>query len=63
MITQGIFWIIISFSDGKYNRGNMDQLDVLFKTEASCQLTLEEINKIYKPEWGHYADCVKVDNR
>lgn len=60
---EGIFWIIVSFSDGSYNRGNMDQLGIQFKTEASCQLTLEEITEFYKPEWGNnIIDCVKVDN-
>ena len=60
---EGIFWIIVSFSDGGYNRGNMDQLDIRFKTEASCQLTLEQIKELYNPKWGHnIIDCIKADN-
>lgn len=60
---EGIYWIIVSFSDGSYNRGTMSQLDTRFKTEASCQLTLEQIRDLYKPEWGgNLVDCIKVDN-
>lgn len=60
---EGIFWIIVSFSDGSYNRGNMDELSIKFKTEDSCQLTLEQITDLYKPEWGHNViGCVKVEN-
>ena len=56
------FWIIVSFSDYSHNAGNMDELSVHFPSEYSCQLTLEQLNELYDPEWSnHYIDCVKVE--